>query len=136
MFPLCLSLILISTRYDRNVGIAPLHDLTKAPLSVSAENMLTLASDKWVDDAIIEDYLSLVCHEANGHFESRIERPQSPRWHAWLSGWFDENDHFTSWPPSEYPDARVEDVEHHLFSRHAKNHWVMFHLWREGGKGQ
>ena len=98
--------------------------------------MLTLASGKWVDDAIIEGYLSLICHEANGHFESRVELPQSPRWHAWLSGWLGENDHSTSWPPSEYPGARVEDVEHHLFPRHAKDHWVMFHLWTGEGQWQ
>lgn len=127
--------MLTLTRYDRNVGIAPLNGLTKAPLPISAENMLTLASGRWVDDAKIEGYLSLVCHEANGHFDS-IERPQSPRWHAWLSGWLGENDHSTSWPPSEYPGARIEDVQHHLFPRHANDHWVLFHLWRDSVEGQ
>lgn len=32
-------------------------------------------------------------------------------------------------PPSLYPAAQVDDVKHHLFPVHSKDHWVLFHVY-------
>lgn len=37
-----------------------------------------------------------------------------------------------SWPPSSYPDAKVEDVEYHFIPRFGRQHFVLFHLFKSG----
>ena len=99
-------------------------------MPIVAENLMTLGS--WLDDVIIEGYLSLVCHKANGHFESDASSlPQSPKWHAWSCHWLTGNDNWKSWPPAAYPDAQIQNIAHHFFPRHIENHWVLFHLYRD-----
>lgn len=97
--------------------------------------MMTLLHKGWLDDIVVDGYLSLVCHKANGHFEARPSSlPQSPKWHAWSSLWLTIGDNGKSWPPPAYPDAQVQDIAHHFFPRHRDNHWVMFHLYRDQGR--
>ena len=118
------------SRYDRSIGIAPLDGLTKSPVPISADNVMTLLHRHWLDDVIINGYLGLVCHKANGHFEPGTPSlPQSPKWHAWSSHWLTGNDDSGSWPPPAYPDAQVQNIAHHFFPRHWVNHWLMFHLY-------
>ena len=117
-------------RYDRSIGMVPLEGRTKSPVPITVENVKTIYGGSWLDDAIIDGYLSLVCHKANGHFESG-PLPQSPNWHAWSCHWLSNDPRGESWPPPAYPDAQVQNIGHHFFPRHRVNHWVLFHLYRD-----
>ena len=102
-------------------------------MPITAENILTLAQREWLDDVVVHGYLTLVCHQANGHFDNE-QLMRSPKWHTWSSHWLSTNDDSSSWPPPAYLEARVDDVRHHLFPRHLSDHWVLLHLWKEEGQ--
>ena len=117
--------------YEPTRSIVPLDGPTQslAPLTVS--NIQTLYHNGWLDDRVIDAYLSLVCHEGNELFGKEGLQRGSPKWHTWSVLW--PAIETVSWPPPAYPEARVEDVEHHFFPRGERSHWTLFHLWRSGG---
>ncbi|KAL8963670.1 MAG: hypothetical protein Q9193_000090 [Seirophora villosa] len=119
-------------RYDQRKGVAPQDGPTQSPISVLAEDIVTLVGTKWVSDTIIDVYLCLVCHAGNRHFQLKrnvVERDGSPKWHAWSLHFFRNVGTAALFPPSLYPAAQVDDVKHHLFPVHSKDHWVLFHVY-------
>ena len=118
------------------------------PNQVSLKDTLDLVNGGLISDRVMNAYLALLCHHANGHWDiARQDRMQehagSPRWHAW--------DTYTTevlrrrsgmdraWPPDFYRAAKVEDVEVHLFPWHITGgvgHWCLGVLRRMQGRWQ
>ncbi|KAL8804041.1 MAG: hypothetical protein Q9182_002832 [Xanthomendoza sp. 2 TL-2023] len=122
-------------RFDRLVGVAPRSGPLTSPVTLWSQNLETLTGTNWLDDHVIEAYLSLICHHGNGHFllaaGGQETKVGSPKWHAWgIHVLEDEYGYSAIWPPPVYPAGKVEDVEHHFFPHHSVNHWVLLHLYR------
>ncbi|KAL8682528.1 MAG: hypothetical protein Q9186_001475 [Xanthomendoza sp. 1 TL-2023] len=124
-------------RLDRLVGVAPRSGPLASPVTLWSQNLQTLTGEEWLDDTVIEAYLSLVCHHGNEHFQlaknGQTTKAGSPKWHAWSLYLLNDN-HGTSaaWPPAVYPEGKVEEVEQHFFPYHSVNHWVLLHLYHSG----
>ena len=121
------------TRYNPKINLVPYQGLTGSPVQVRSVELSTLFNNGWLDDAIIDAYLKLVCNKGNG-LEGEVNvRQGSPKWHAWSVYWDGSEAGVTlSWPPNAYPQAKVEDIEHHLIPRHGESHWTLFHLHKAG----
>ena len=122
------------TRYDPRIDLVPRHGLAASPISVSSVNLATLFDKSWLDDHIIDSYMALICHEGNRLFDKGGLQAGSPKWHAWSVQWPGISEAIVSWPPPAYPEAKVEDVGHHFFPRHGREHWTLFHLWKSGNE--
>ncbi|KAL8735432.1 MAG: hypothetical protein Q9166_000978 [cf. Caloplaca sp. 2 TL-2023] len=119
-------------RYDHKVGVAPRAGPLRCPIPVGARDILTLADREWLNDTIIDAYLCLVCHHGNGHFQlgpDVVQQDGSPTWHAWPLSFFLRKGTGALWPPAMYDLARPQDVKHHFFPVHSKDHWVLFHVY-------
>lgn len=121
-------------RWDKLTGVAPRAGLLKCPVTLWLDNLRTLTGTEWLDDNVVDSYLSLVCHTGNGHFkmgkDSDVITERPPTWHAWPVWFFtDVADRHGIWPPEIYPGARLEDVKHHFFPRCSAAHWYLFHVY-------
>ena len=108
-------------------------DLIPSPLEIES-----LKHDQeWLYDTILSPYLLLVCHTANGHFSGQT-LPVAPKWHVWSPNTHQlvdqPNERNNLWPPRHYPNARIADVEVHLFPMCLRSHWVMVVLSKVGGE--
>lgn len=120
---------------DTVVEIVPTAGLTASPVPLLPVDMASLAGTNWLTDPVIDAYLSLVCHKANGLMgQADIgERGDSPRWYAWTHWFFQPAGDAISWPPTAWPRAKVEEVKHHLFPLHDTSHWMLFLVHKTGG---
>ena len=132
----------IIKRYDNQIGIVPIDGPVKNRSIVTAHDVSTLSGGNWVNDAIIDAHLTLVCHTANNLFQQDASLPKSPKYHAWSismsaylagkKGAFAERHLGQEWPPARFPDAVLEDVTCHIFPLHVKgNHWVLLVLQKQ-----
>ncbi len=130
------------SRYED--GPAPKQGLLQSPVAIKPSSIQTLTGSQWLDDHVVDAYLALVCHTANGHFDA-VERGntsnllETPKYQAWPSQMFNGVEIDSKWPPFGYPAAVLEDVQHHFFpfvvSLHedsTPNHWVLFHVHKQG----
>lgn len=129
-------------RYDIDIGIVPISGPVKNRSVVTAYDLLTLAHMQSVNDAVIDAYLTLVCHTFNGLFQDGVELPQSPRYHAWSAQMsvylgdrvhsFEERHLRQEWPPARFPHAALQYVTCHIFPIYVgdktKGHWILMVL--------
>lgn len=130
------------SRYED--GPAPKHDLMQSPVAIKPSSIQTLTGSQWLDDHVLDAYMALVCHAANGHFDAvkrddTLRLLKSPKYQAWPSQIFNGVDIGSKWPPFGYSSPALEDVQHHFFpfvvSLHdnaTPNHWVSFHVHKQG----
>ena len=125
--------------FDSSKGLTPQKGPAECPVVLTAKDLSTLVGTQWLEDTVINAFLSLVCHSGNGHLvlpQNTMSREGSPKWHAWSTHFFEGFTNaagFTNaelWPPKLYPRAEIEDVQHYFFPLHSTNHWVMFHVYQ------
>ena len=119
--------------YDPKRNLIPRDGLTQSPVPLFLDSLKTLYGQQWLDDRIVDAYMTLICHEGNNLFGKEGPQKGSPKWHTSSVHW-PGADVATEWPPSAYPEAKLEDVEHHFFPRGAESHWTLFHLSKAEGK--
>ncbi|CAO1605311.1 hypothetical protein XANCAGTX0491_008832 [Xanthoria calcicola] len=125
-------------RWKSSVGVAPTTGPVASPVVVWGENLLTLAGERWLDDNVVDAYLSLVCHHGNGHFkldDDIVFQEGSPNWHAWPAVTFDQPVRPSAmWPPNLYDGAKPQDVKYHFFPWCHNGHWSLFHVFFAKGR--
>lgn len=64
-------------RYNPLIGVVPIEGPVKSPGVVHAQDMATLMQGGLLTDTVIDGYLALLAHTANGHFTEH-PRPKTP----------------------------------------------------------
>lgn len=128
-------------RYVPGFGVVPTREpLISSPHVVSVGDMTCLLPGQWLNDIVVDAYMALVCHHANGHFAANVDLPGSPKWHAWnaftIKRVRENKQGQTQWPPVSYPHATLEDVEMHWFPFCEASHWMLVVVYREQSSWQ
>lgn len=119
--------------YGRGTIAVETPGILKPNEAPSLEEVIVLLRGQWICDRVIACYLTLVCHQANGHFNLQdpcAKQPGSPKYFVWddvtVNRLRQRKSMGRAWPPFWYPKASLKDVEIQFFPWNIEGkHWCL-----------